>query len=361
MLNRLYVASSKVVLVALAALVLLGAALASFPGFDDQVVVGVANIDRLVENLPPLKVPSVPLPTVLTDDQGHVFATLSSQDRIEVPLSKISPWVITGLVSAEDRSFFTNDGIDARGIARALVNNLLGQPVEGGSTLTQQYVKNLTELATGKAPSASLLRKLHEVVYARQLTASMTKRQILDGYLNTVYFGAGAWGIQAASQRYFSKPASDLSLPEAALLVALVRSPDYYNPLANPISATKARNRVLSMMVTNQALSQADASQATAAPLGLNPSPLPSYGCAVSSLPLFCQWVTNSLLSLPELGATRADRQAALDAGGLTITTTLDPTDQQAAEAAATSRVAVTDRVGTAVVSITPGLSLIHI
>ena len=332
------------------------ASLALSPALQADTIIGVAAIDAYAQSLPPLVVPQLPGQSVFLDANGHPFATFSTQDRVTVALTKVSPWITKALISAEDHTFWHNVGIDPRGIVRATLSNLMGNPVEGGSTLTQQYVKNLLEYSINAhaATIGTLTRKLREVVYARQLTRAYTKAQILEGYLNTVYFGANAYGVQAASERYFSTSASNLTLAQSALLVALVRSPSYYNPLVNPDVATQARNRVLDMMVANHDLPNSLAISTKEMPLGLKPS-YPQTGCPVSKYPFYCTWVLNSLLNLPELGSTVAERQTVVDLGGLVVHTTLVPADQAALQNAASSRVSVTDRVGTALVSNPPG------
>ena len=355
MLARLYVVSTRLAVGLVLSVALLLTALVVYPPLDGTLIVGGANLDAYLQGLPALHIPALPERSVLLDTSGNPIATFYSQNRIDVALNQVSPWVISALLSAEDRTFYTNDGIDPRGILRAFVNNLHGGPTQGGSTITQQYIKNLIEIETNTQAPQSITRKIHEIAYARQLTREMTKSQILNGYLNTVYFGEGAYGIQAAALRYFSIPAASLTLSQAAMLVALVEDPSGYDPITNPGLATQMRNRVLTMMVTNHDLSSARASMVAASPLGLNVQPLSPNGCTTSPDPYFCEWVWNSLLQLPELGATPAIRAANLRTGGYTIYTTLNPSDQAAAQAAAISKVGYSDRVGSAIVSVTPG------
>ena len=199
---------------------------------------------------------------------------------------------------------------------------------------------------------------MNEIVYARQLTRELTKDQILDGYLNTVYFGAQAYGIEAAAQRYFSVSARQLNLQQSAMLVALVQSPSVYDPLTNPTLARIVRNQVLRTTYANHQITLHQERAAITSPLVLKPSQ-PTTGCPASKVPYFCDWVSSELASLPALGATRADRVATLEKGGLTIRTTLVPSQQAAAEAAAVSIVNTTNRVGDAIVVETPGTGAI--
>jgi membrane peptidoglycan carboxypeptidase len=227
------------------ALLVLSATLLAFlvvsayvPVVSSTIVVGAANIDAIATSLPPLVIPQLPQYSTLLGANGAVLARFNSENRVPVPLSGVAPIVVKALISSEDRTFFANNGVDPRGIARAVVADLEGRPTQGGSTLTEQYVKNILELQQG--PSAQLdtfQRKVNEIVYARQLTRQLTKDQILDGYLNTVYFGSQAYGIEAAARRYYSVHASQLNLAQAAMLVALVESPTAYDPMSHPALA----------------------------------------------------------------------------------------------------------------------------
>ena len=325
------------------------------PVVSSTFIVGVSNIDAIATDLPPLVIPPLPQYSTLLAANGTVIATFTSENRVPVTLNHVAPIVTKVLISSEDRTFFTNDGIDPRGLARAILADLEGHATQGGSTLTEQYVKNILELQQGPAAQLDTVqRKIDDIVYARQLT----KDQILDGYLNTVYFGAQAYGIEAASQRYYSIPASRLNLAQAAMLVALVESPSNYDPLTNPTLAIAIRNQVLHVTYVNHQISRRQERNAQATPLDLRPS-LPTTGCPASTEPYFCDWVSTELTTLPQLGATKAERLATLQRGGLTIRTTLVPSTQATDQAAATSIVGITDRVGTAIVTETPGTGAI--
>jgi membrane peptidoglycan carboxypeptidase len=352
---RLHVTSTRLALASVAAAVLVAASLIALPQTDGELIAGVATLDVYAQALAPFAVPTLPEHSVLLDAAGQPIATFYYQNRIDVHLNQVAKIVVAALISSEDRTFYTNDGFDPKSIARAAFNNLMGQAIQGGSTITQQYVKNLTEIVTGVAPAETISRKLHEIAYARQLTAELTKAQILDGYLNTVYFGEDAYGIQAAALRYYSIPAAALDLNQAAMLVALVRNPGGYDPVLDPTTARHARNQVLAAMVANHAITRARAVVTRALPLDLKVSPIPTDGCGSSPDPYFCEWAWNQVRTLPQLGSTDALRVAALDNGGYIIRTTLNPTDQRAAQAAASSKVGPADRVGAALVSVTPG------
>ncbi len=329
------------------------------PAVSSTVIVGAANLDAMVTGLPPLVIPPLPLYSRLLAANGSVIATFTSENRVPVKLNAVAPIVVKVLLSSEDRTFFTNDGIDPRSMARALLANLEGRPIQGASTITQQYVKNILQLQQGAAASVDTIqRKVNEIAYARQLTRELTKDQILDGYLNTVFFGAQAYGVEAAAERYYSITARQLDLQQSAMLVALVQSPTTYDPFTNPTLARTMRNQVLHTTYTNHQITLHQEQVAIALPLDLKSSQ-PTTGCPASKVPYFCDWVSSELTSLPALGATRAERVATLERGGLTIRTTLVPSQQAAAENAAVSIVNNTNRVGDAIVVETPGTGAI--
>jgi membrane peptidoglycan carboxypeptidase len=325
------------------------------PSVDDDLVTGAANVYSHFISLPPLDVPRAPAPSRLLSATGSTLATFTYADRRPVKLSQISPWVTEALIADEDRTFYTNDGIDARSIARATLNDLRGLPVQGASTITQQYVKNLIELSTNTPPPETLSRKLKEVLYAEAITHHFSKDAILDGYLNTVYFGNGAYGIQAAAQTYYSIPAKSLDLSQAATLVGILRNPTYLNPLSNPDSAKEARTRVVDSLLSTKKISPATAILVNSLPLSLHPSSPPASGCASSLAPYFCSLVWYQLLHSNLLGSSESERLTQLYEGGLSIHSTLLPTDQANAQAAAVSKISIKDPVANDVVSIQPG------
>lgn len=325
------------------------------PSADDDLVTGIANVYNHFTHLPPLAVPRAPAPSRLLAADGAPLATFTSADRRPVSLAEVSPWVTEALIADEDHTFYTNDGIDARSIARAALNDLRGLPIQGASTITQQYVKNLIELSTNTPPAETLSRKLKEVLYAEALTKRFSKDAILDGYLNTVYFGNGAYGIQAAAQTYYSVPAKSLDLNQAATLIGLLRNPTYFNPLTNPANARTARKRVIDSLLTTDKITRARAKTVNAAPLALQPSSPPATGCASSSAPYFCSLVWYQLLHSDLLGATTSERLTQLYEGGLTIRSTLLMKDQASAQQAALSKVSVTSPIAADVTSVQPG------
>lgn len=309
--------------------------------------------------------PQVPLSTpskILTAD-GTQLATLYLYNRTPVTYAQISPLVVQALVATEDVRFYTHPGVDARGLARAVKVTATGGSKQGGSTITQQYVK-MTLAAAGQsagddslaqdATEDSLWRKAREVKLALATEKTMSKDDIVTGYLNLAYYGSGAYGIQAAAQAYFSVNASDVSLAQAATLVALVNNPSRLDPTKNPDGATERRNLVLTRMVTAGYISQADADAAAAQPLTLTPS-IPANGCAAGPAPMFCDWVRTQLEADPALGATVGQRRARLLEGGLSVRTTLDLSTQATAQAGVDAHVPSTGDVVATQVIVEPG------
>ncbi|MEO6998880.1 MAG: transglycosylase domain-containing protein [Terracoccus sp.] len=271
---------------------------------------------------------------------GSLIAMLQDKDRRVVSLSQVAPIMRKAQVAIEDNRFYDHGAIDPQGLARAALEDLrTGAATQGGSTLTQQFVKlSLQEqsLVSGDASAAaaatakSVLRKITELRYAVALGRDWSKDQILQGYLNLAYYGDQAYGVEAASQHYFGVHASALNLTEAATLAGLVQSPSLTDPVHYPAAATKRRNVVLDRMhelgiITNAQLKTAKARPMTADLHVTNP---PST-CAASKYPYFCTFVINWLEEQPALGSTVATRRARIYSGGLTIHTTLDPQVQQ--------------------------------
>jgi penicillin-binding protein 1A len=258
---------------------------------------------------------------VLVAEDGRELAVLSQEgQRFIIPLEEVSPVVVDALLSAEDRRFYDHTGVDPIGITRALASNVRTSGTEGGSTLTQQLVKN--EYLTNER---SLWRKAREAVLSVKLERSEDKDRILERYLNTVYFGRGAYGIEAAARAYFDTHAADLDANQAALLVGLLRSPETADPVEHPEEAKNRRASVLGDMVDTGKLSQDEADRIDAAPIGANdrtePTP-PTAGLA----PHYVEWVRQQVVA--ELG------EDALYGRGLRVVTTLDLDAQRAAEAA---------------------------
>ena len=301
---------------------------------------------------------------VLAND-GSLIATFFEQDRQEVSLADMSPYIKNGVVAIEDARFYQHGGIDLTGIMRALAATVQGGR-EGASTITQQYVNNVIIeqlVAAGNTNAVKLGQqktvadKLNEIKLAIGLEKKMSKDQILAGYLNIIYFGNGAYGIQAASKLYFNVNAKDLTLPQAAALAGVVNSPAYYDPLTQPDHVVTRRNAVLDKMLAQKKITQKEHDAAVKAPLKLNVN-RPSQGCvAAATAPYFCDYVQQLVLNDPAFGATQDERSKFLYQGGLTIKTTLDPALQKVAQEKVDATISAADPLqrGAAVVSVQPG------
>jgi membrane peptidoglycan carboxypeptidase len=315
------------------------------------------------ENLPSsLSQPLLPQQTTILTSDGKVLATIYSQDRVVVPLTAISPLLQTAIISIEDSRFYQHNGVDLRGLARALVSNAQGGSVQGGSTLTQQYVKNVllltatTDQERADAIARTPARKLREMRLALGLEKVWTKAQILDGYLNIAYFGDGTYGAEAASLRYFGVHASKLTLPQAATLAGVVQSPVSYDPLTDPALSQKRRDVVLKRMNDLGAITDVQYAKAVVVPIAKTlHETSPPNGCTSSVAPFFCSYVLRTIRSDPTFGKTYADRLAFLARGGYTIRTTLDSKAQAYAQAQIDAKVPLTDRHGAALTVVQPG------
>ena len=304
----------------------------------------------------------------LLDSSGGVIAHFYDKQRIVVPSANIADVMKKAIVAIEDKRFYEHNGVDATGIARALVTNLGDSGRQGASTITQQYVRNsLAERGylEGDADQVSAAteqtteRKLREIKYALALEKTQSKDEILTGYLNIAPFGPITYGVEAASQRYFSKSASELNYLEAALLAGLVQSPVQYDPLTHPEAAQERRDTVLATMLDQGVITQEEYDEgiATTVDSMLHPT-VSSEGCsgAESSKAYFCDYVLSQFLEDPTFGATRIERERLLKTQGITIRTTLDPAKQDAAYASLTNAIPVGDASGLndALVSLDP-------
>ncbi|WP_434581792.1 transglycosylase domain-containing protein [Carbonactinospora thermoautotrophica] len=303
--------------------------------------------------------------TRILDARGRQIAVLFDENRIVVPLSKMAKVMQQAIIAIEDARFYEHGGFDLKGTLRALITNTqAGDTVQGGSSITQQYVKNaLIEAANGDeeqiraAREQTVARKIRELKYAIALEEQLPKDKILENYLNIAYFGGGAYGVEAAARHYFNTSAADLTLPQAALIAGLVRNPAAYDPVDHPEAARTRRNTVISRMAELKMITPEQAARAKAAGLGLKIRPTRN-GCANAQPRYnawFCDYVTRLIETDPAFGATPEERRALLRRGGLTIRTTLDPTVQKAAYNAIVNRVYPTDRVASAMSVVGPG------
>ena len=320
------------------------------------------NVAESVDDLPQeLETEQLPQRTEIQDINGKTIATLYDQNRVNVPLRQISRTMVEAIVASEDFRFYQHGALDLKGTLRALLTNqAAGGVAQGGSSITQQLVKLTllnqadTDEERKAATDDTYGRKLRELRYAIALEKRHTKDWILERYLNTAYFGDGAYGIQAAAQHYFSVNAKDLNLRQSALLGGLVQSPEAYNPTKNPAQATVRRNVVLDRMAQLNVISQKDADAAKAKKLGLKVRNQPN-GCVNSGAQFFCDYVVRWLMTDPALGATNQDRKRLIFNGGLTIRTTIDMRFQKAAQQSVSSHVYKGDQAIGALALIEPG------
>jgi len=191
-------------------------------------------------------------PTFIYDRYGNKISQLSSSKIVPVSLDQVPDHVRKAVIAVEDKRFYEHQGVDFRAIFRALLRDLRsGDFSEGGSTITQQLAKNLF-LPSDK----TIERKLKEAGYAIKIESVLSKDEILEAYLNNIYFGEGRWGIQNAARFYFGKDAAELTLAEGATLAGLLKAPSIYSPLNDPDKALERRNTVLSLMLEQGFISE---------------------------------------------------------------------------------------------------------
>src|SRR5436190_6294457 len=218
----------------------------------------------------PKRVGTMPERNTVFDVDGKIYSRLAGANRLKVSLKQVSPLFIEALLVREDARFYQHGGIDWRGVARALVRDVTtGSLKEGASSITQQLARNSLPLG-----GRNLSRKLLEAMVAFRIEHEFSKKEILELYVNRIYFGAGCYGIETASQAYFGKHAKDLNLPEAALLAGLIRSPNRFSPLKNPEGSAVERNAVLDRLVEVKKISAVEANRAKQAKVNAHPKRL---------------------------------------------------------------------------------------
>ena len=309
--------------------------LLSFLGF--LLIAGVAfgigmigNVNRWLSDLPDYTDANAYLvsePTDIVDCNGNTIASFYTQNRKSITKDQVSPYVLQGTIDVEDERFYEHGGIDLWGIARASVATLTGGH-EGASTITQQLVRNT--ILQEEQFDSTIERKVREAYIAIKMEDMYSKDDILMMYLNTIYYGHGAYGIEAAAETYLSKTAADLTLSEAALLIGLPNSPSQYDPTVNPDLALSRRNKVLDNMLRLGHITQEEHDAAQAEPITLNVTEISGSGVNIYSQPYFVSYVKQLL-----------EQEFSTDVlfkGGLTVKTTIDPTMQQVAEEAVRSQ-----------------------
>ncbi|WP_420714582.1 transglycosylase domain-containing protein [Mycobacterium sp. Aquia_213] len=287
--------------------------------------------------------------TILASDGSEMAKIVPPEgNRVDVNISQVPVHVRQAVIAAEDRNFYSNPGFDFTGFARAVENNLFGNgDLQGGSTITQQYVKNAL-VGSAQHGFAGLLRKAKELVIATKMSGEWSKDEVLQAYLNIIYFGRGAYGISAASKAYFDKPTDQLTVSEGALLAALIRRPSSLDPAVDPKGAEARWNWVLDGMVETKALSASDRA-AQQFPQTVPPDQARAQNQTTGPNGLIERQVTKELMELFNI-----DEQT-LNTQGLQVTTTIDPKAQQAAEKAVSKYLDGQDPdMRSAVVSIDP-------
>ena len=256
--------------------------------------------------------------TIKAED-GKILQQLGPATREKLPLEQMPPQLVQAFIASEDRRYYQHKGVDWQGVGRAFVSNITARNVvEGGSTITQQLARIVF-----LNQERSIQRKLQEVLLAQKIEKEMNKDKILDRYLNLVYLGEGAYGVADAAWVYFSKPLNELTLPEMATIVGVTPAPSSFSPIANPKIALERRNLVLNRMADAGFITKDQAQTATASPLDIKPAPPKRLTTEAAYFNSFIQQELPKYVS-----------QDAIEAGGLTIETTLNPEWQKAAEEA---------------------------
>lgn len=312
---------------------------------------GARNVAESMDHLPAdLSAEPLAERTRFLASDGSVVATFYDENRVNVGLEDVAPIMQKAIIAIEDYRFYDHGAMDLKGTLRAFITNQAADGVvQGGSSITQQMVKMTliaqadTEEEAAAATADTYERKLNELRYAIAFEEKYDKDWILERYLNIAYFGDGAYGIEAASRHYFSKPAKKLDLREAALLAGLVKNPTAYDPTNDRLRARERRDLVLGRMAELNVISASEWESARTSGLGLKVTPSRN-GCVSSLAPFFCDFVREYLLQDPDLGRTVEDRSQLLNSGGLTIKTTLDPRFQRAADASVADHVYPTDQ-----------------
>ncbi len=277
---------------------------------------------------PPVALPENAQPSAIYDANGTLITVLAEENRQNVSLEQVPQSLQDAVVAIEDARFWTHNGVDPRAVARAAGRNAqAGSVAEGGSTITQQYVKNA--LLT---PEQTLGRKVEEATTALALERNYSKQLILELYLNTIYLGNGAYGVGAAAQEYFGVPVQDLTLDQSAMIAGVIQAPSRHDPRTDPEAAVQRRNLVLERMRDQRMITAQQQEQAAATELVLAPEP-PDVAQQRYAAPHFVDAVKDWLLHRSDaLGTTTAERREALLRGGLRIDTTIDLNLQAQAE-----------------------------
>jgi penicillin-binding protein 1A len=262
--------------------------------------------------------------TLVYDNAGNQMGIFAADDRERVKLNEVPKSLVNAVIATEDRTFWKNPGVDLQSTVRALFENVRsGQVRQGGSTITQQLIKN--RILT---PKRDLNRKLREVILAYRFDSQFSKKEILEEYLNTVYFGQGSYGVKTAAERFFQVKLGQLTVGQSALLAGLIQNPDGYNPFAHPERSAARRVEVLKRMEQEHYVTKVEAYLAMGEAL---PKVLPTAEHRPDNY--FLAEVEQRLFDDPRLGVTQQERQNKVLRGGLRVYTTYDPRLQYIAQA----------------------------
>ncbi|MEV4351194.1 transglycosylase domain-containing protein [Actinoplanes sp. NPDC049596] len=339
---------------------------ASFPAFALGGLVAKAGAQEFAALPSTLKEQSAPQVTrVFANDGKTQIAVLYDEFRSDVPISQISQHMQDAIVAAEDHKFYEHNGVDLKGIARAAVNNNNGGSKQGASTLTMQYVR-MAQAYGAKTPQEAIdatkdspERKVTEIKYALQVEKDLTKKQILERYLNLAPYGNGAYGIYAGSQVYFKKTPKNLTIAEAALLAGMVKAPTSFDPTTTTgyPQALDRRNYIIDNMVSLGQITKAEGDAAKKTKLGRTTN-RPGNGCtnvAKNNWGFFCDYFYRWWLDQKDFGANTYERERQLKTGGYRIVTSLDVKAQTAARAEISKKIKDKNKNAVLIAGVEPG------
>jgi membrane peptidoglycan carboxypeptidase len=314
-----------------------------------------------------LSTPAPPTRSRVLMANGKTLAYFYDENRIPVKLDEIAPVMRQAQLAIEDHRYYEHGALDFKGTLRAFVRNSTSDSgTQGGSSITQQYVKmvqveacNADVQCIRDAQAPTVERKIRELRYAIALEKKFSKDEILERYLNIAYYGEGAYGVEAAARHYYSTDAGKLTLPQAAMLAGLVQNPDANNPVDHESAALDRRDVVLNRMTELGLITASQAKKAKQAGFDERNVKPTRAGCVGTPYPFLCDYVRRSLLKLPSLGRDEDERRNMLNRGGLTIQTAIDPQTQNLAQKKVASVVGPKDPLISTMNMIQPGTGLI--
>ena len=322
-----------------------------------------------LDNLPAeLATPAPPTRSRVLMGNGKTLAYFYDENRIPVKLVDVAPVMRQAQIAIEDHRFYEHGAMDLKGTLRALVRNTTSDETQGGSSMTQQYVKMVqVEACQAKGDAAcvravtetTMERKIRELRYAIAMERKFTKDQILERYLNIAYYGEGAYGVEAAARHYFSTHADQLTLPQAAMLAGLVQNPDSHNPVDNLAAALDRRDVVINRMAELGLITPDQVRKSKTTKFDKKLVTPTRNGCVGTRYPFLCDYVYRSLLQTPSLGKTVKERKDMVKRGGLVIETAIDPKTQNLAQRRVSNVVGPKDPIISTMNMIQPGTGLI--